>query len=153
MPRITEFFLVDTPAQDTAVISAPIPERDIPEFIGRAFAEIGSTLWQEGSIAADCPFLRIIPAEPGILNVTAGTAVSKPIIGSGDVIPWQIPAGKKLFCYYQGDNALMEPVYGELAAFAKDRGFVMEEGVFEYYLNGPEYGTDKLLTRVMVLLS
>ena len=152
MPRITDFFLVDTPAQDTVVIHSKIPEDQIPSFIGESFMKLGEYINQEGLTGSDCPFLRISGDGSGYVTVMVGNAVPKSISGNKEISGYTIPAGRKLFCYYQGDNSLMAPVYEEMEMYLSENGYAIDGGIFEYYLNGPEYGMDKLLTKIMVVL-
>ena len=81
-----------------------------------------------------------------------GNTVPYHIDSFGDIQDFIIPAGKKIFCYYQGDNGLMEPIYEEMIHFAEEKGYTVKEGIFEYYLNSPDYGVDKLLTKVVMHL-
>lgn len=152
MPRISDIFIVETPAQRALAISAVVAESGIPAFVGDGFARLGQHIASMGGAAADTPFLRIVADDPRALQVVVGTAVSGTVKSAGDIADFLIPAGKKLLCYYQGDNSLMGPVYDELQDFANKRGFAPGRDVFEYYLNGMEFGQDRLLTKIVIPL-
>lgn len=150
MPRISDIFVIDTPGQRALAVSAVVAESGIPAFVGDGFARLGQHIASMGGAAADTPFLRIVADDPSALQLMVGTAVSSTVKGAGDIADFLIPAGKKMLCYYQGDNSLMGPVYDELRDFANKRGFVLDRGVFEYYLNGMEFGQDRLLTKIVI---
>ena len=153
MPRITDIFMVDTPRQIAPAIRATAAESELPGLIGSAFARLGSYIEREGLFPADSPFVRIVGADPAALQITIGLAVSsEDPRGDGEIEKFIIPAGKKIFCYYQGDSSLMSPVCEEMRLFAEEHGCRVEKGVYEYYLNGTEVGLDKLLTRIVISL-
>ena len=153
MARITEFFLVDTPRQDALAVFGTVEQSEIPVFINEGLKKLEERFKETGAMPADCPFLQVAEAEEeGKLKVLVGTATPEPIEGEGDVVAAHIPPGPKMMCYWQGSNAGMFPMYGELKAFAEEMGFKMNNASYEYFLNGPEVGMENLLTRVVVPL-
>lgn len=150
MPRITEFFIIETAAQNALIVNASVAEKDLPKFIGEGFNTIGAYVKKSGIMAADTPFLHITGFEFSTLNVIVGIPVAAAAHGVGDIQSFVIPGGPKVFCYYQGDNSKMAPVYEEMSGFAKKQGYTMDKaGVYEYFLNGPDHGADKLLTKMV----
>lgn len=152
MSRITDIYLVDVPAENALVINGKVSVEKIPEFIGEAFMKLEEYIKSKGVVESDTPFLQIVGNDPSSIEIMAGMTVTKEIRGSGEIEDYGIPSGKRIFCYWLGDNSEMSPLYDEMIRFAKDFGYEVEEGFFEYYLNGPEHGTDKLLTKVVMLL-
>jgi len=152
MSRITDIFLIDTAEQEAIAIHSKVSVAEIPAIIGEGFIKLDEYIKSKGIVASDTPFLQIIGADPNAIEITAGMTVSETIHGNGEIKDFLIPAGKKIFCYWQGDNSDMSSLYEEMSSFAKDLGYEIQEGFFEHYLNGPEFGVDKLLTKVVMLL-
>ena len=153
MSRITDIFFIDTAEQEAVAIHSKVSVAEIPTIIGKGFMEVDEYIKSKGIVASDTPFLQIIiGTDPNAIEITVGMAISKAIHGNGEIKNFLIPAGKKIFCYWQGDNSEMSPLYEEMQSFAKNLGYEIQEGFFEYYLNSPAYGTDKLLTKIVMLL-
>ncbi len=152
MPRITDIFLIDSAEQLAVASRSIISPAEIPAVIGRHFEHLGRHVEDKGLSAADTPFVRILGLSPEKLEVTVGLPVREAEEGRG-IQKFLIPAGPKIICYWQGDNSQMFPLYEEMNDFAGQRNLTVKEGLFEYYLNGPEYGKEKLLTKVMMLLT
>jgi len=152
MSRITDIFLIDTAEQEAIAIHSKVSVAEIPAIIGEGFIKLDEYIKSKGIVASDTPFLQIIGADPNAIEITAGMTVSETIHGNGEIKDFLIPAGKKIFCYWQGDNSDMSSLYEEMSSFAKDLGYEIQGGFFEHYLNGPEFGVDKLLTKVVMLL-
>lgn len=152
MPRITEIFFVDTPEQYALTVQSKVHESQIPETIGQSLLKLEEYFEGKNLIASDSPFLQVSGQDPEALDIMVGICIPRPNNGLGDVKGHLIPAGKKIFCYYQGDSAQILSVYQEMQDFAARKGYELDDGGFEYFLNGPEYGLDKLLTKVLVSL-
>ena len=152
MARITDIYLVDVPAENALIVNGKVSVPDIPGFIGDAFITLEEYIKDQGMIQSDTPFLQITGNDPNSFEIMAGITVSKEVKGSGEIRNYCIPAGKRIFSYWLGDNSEMPPLYDEMAVFAKELGYETAEGCFEYYLNSPDYGLDKLLTKVVMLL-
>jgi len=152
MSRITDIFLVDTAKQEAIAIHSKVSVAEIPAIIGEGFMKLEEYIKSKGMEASDTPFLQISGTDPNSIEITAGMTVTKTVHGNGEIEDYLIPAGKKIFCYWQGDNSDMSPLHEEMQSFVKNLGYEIEEDFFEYYLNGPEYGEDKLLTKVVMLL-
>lgn len=152
MARITDIYLVDVPAENALVINGKVSVSEIPGFIGDAFMKLEEYIKGKGMVESDTPFLQIAGNDPNSIEIMAGVTVPKEIKGSGEIENYGIPAGKRIFCYWLGDNSEMSPLHGEMVVFAKESGYEVEEGFFEYYLNSPDYGSDKLLTKVVMFL-
>jgi len=152
MSRITDIYLIDTAAQEAIAIHSKVSIAEIPAIIGEGFMKLDEYIKSIGIVASDTPFLQIIGTDPNSIEITAGMTVPATVHGNGEIEDFLIPAGKKIFCYWQGDNSDMSSLYEEMKSYANEIGYEIQEGFFEYYLNGPEYGTNKLLTKVVMLL-
>lgn len=155
MARITDIFFVDAPEESVLLMKTTLSVSEIPGFIGKAFVQLNEYMKSKGVQALDAPFLRIQGNDPNMVEITAGIAVSggrEKIEEHGDIKLSYIPAGKRIFCYWLGDNADMSALYEDMRDFAKKAGYKTKEGIFEYYLNSAREGVDHLLTKVVMLL-
>ena len=150
MPKITEIFLFETPSQNAAAVQAVIPVTEIPSFLISGMEKLEKFMIESKLIPCDAPFVKIVPESENELSITAGIAVAKSFEPKDGISCVEIPDGKKLICYYQGNNAEMGPTYDEIFAFAQQRGLKPGKDIFEYYLNGTDFGVEKLLTKIVL---
>ena len=152
MPRITDFQLLDRQDQPVLKISRTIPLVEMPQFIGESFRKIGAYLQELGVKPADLPYAAFSGdmSNPEQIQVEIGFPTTESFTSKDDIEADTLEKSRLAFCMYQGDNALMEPVYQEMFAWIKDQGYQASDKMFECYYNGPEFGTDKLLTRITI---
>ena len=96
--------------------------------------------------------MRISGDDPDCLEVMVGLAVPDDVPATKELCEYFIPAGRKLICYWLGASDKMESVYIEMQDMAQSLGLSIQEGVFEYPLNSPEYTMQALLTKVVMIL-
>ena len=152
MARITEIFLIETPPQDAVVVRSTVSGTDIPAFIMNSLTMLEEYARYHSVNPADAPFLHIAGSSPETAVITAGLPLPSPLPSSGAIKGIVIEGGRKLFSYYQGKGEQADAVYAEMEKFAEKGGMKVKNGLYEYYLNGPEHGEDKLLTKIVVLL-
>jgi len=149
MSRITDFTIVETFPQDIMVIEEVVSETEMIDFFVSSIMNIGDYIRNNGVYSADWPFMSVEITGETQLRVTVGTAVPAKLEGKDEIQTKTIPAGKKVIAYYQGDNAEMGEFYEEFESFIYEKGFQRVSPYYEYFLNGIEFGSDKLLTKVM----
>jgi len=132
MSRITDIFLVDTAEQEAIAIHSKVSVAEIPAIIGEGFMKLEEYIKSKGIVSSDTPFLQIIGTDLNAIEITAGMEVPTTVHGNGKIEDFLIPAGKKIFCYWQGDNSEMSPLYEDMQSFANDLGYDIEEGVLQY---------------------
>lgn len=153
MSRITEIFLVETVAQQALVVQGRATESEIPAAIALGLKKLEEYFQNKSLNASDSPFLRVSGQDSLSLEIMVGIGIPWPDKGSGDIQNYVIPAGKKIFCYCLGDGSELMPVYEEMRGFAAQKGYDASDLCFEYFLNSPEYGLDKLLTKILLILN
>jgi len=152
MPRITDFIIVETPSQHVLVIEKTVNELEMVQFFVDSIFKLGTYIREHDCIPADIPFMQVVDAKCGAIKVCVGNAVPKEIQGYNEIRNRTMPSGKKVICYYQGSNAEMDSFYKEFDEYISNNGYKKLSSYFEFFLNGPEYGTDKLLTKVMCVI-
>lgn len=150
MARITDFNIIDTPAQNVLVIENHLhPHEFITFFIGCIY-KLDAYIRQKGSIPADIPYMRVWDNGSQHFTLTTGTSIAEPLEGDDEtIIAKTIPAGKKMVWYFQGNNDQMGPAYEEAESFLAENGYRRNGAYYEYFLNGTEYGVENLLTKVV----
>lgn len=149
MPRITDFTIIETPAQDALIVEKETGVSDFIPFFVESIYKLGEYIREQGCIPSNAPYMRIKDNGTDIFNITVGTTTPKPMEGNGEIQKCIIPAGKKLICYYQGNNEEMFPFYEELERYLSENGYKKNGAFYEHFLNGSEFGIDKLLTKVI----
>lgn len=152
MSRITDIYLIDTLEQNALIKRIKTPTEQIPEMLSQGFAELSKYIQNNHVSLTDTPFLQIIDGNEESVEIIIGMAIAEKIIPSGELELFTIPAGKKVFAYWLGDNSHMLPLYEEMITFAQNANYKPQDGFFEYYLNGNEYEKENLLTKVVMLL-
>jgi effector-binding domain-containing protein len=142
----------DLPEQDTAVEVATISVGEIPAFIGRALGEVAGYLQRKGAGPAGMPFARYHRLDDGRFEVEAGFPATTPTSGEGDVEPSELPAGPAAVMTYVGPYDAMEPAYGELLAWVRDRGGEPAGDPWEVYLTDPEAEPDPSTWRTEIVM-
>lgn len=152
MSCITDIFMIETTEQKAVAIHSNVAVAEIPTVIGEGFMKLDEHVKTKNVVASGTPFLQINGTDPTSIKITIGMTVPQITQGHGTIENITIPAGKKIFCYWQGDNSDMSSLHEEMRSFAQDLGYEIQNGFFEYYLNDPKFGVDKLLTKVFMLL-
>lgn len=147
MGRITDFIIVETKEQYVLIIERTIKEAEIIHFIVDSVHKLNKYTKEFNCLPSDFPFLRILDANP--VKVAVGVITPEKINGNEFIISEKIDAGKKAVGYYQGDNNNMESFYNEIKEFVNENGFKTKGAGYEFFLNGIEFGIDKLLTKVV----
>ncbi len=151
MPRITDFIIIETDLQPVLIIEKTVTEQEIVPFFIDSIYKLGDFVKRHNLLPADIEYMRVNVVS-GILSVTVGTAVATRLEGTGEIKSDIIPAGKKVICYYQGSNDQMESFYKEMDIFITESGCIRIGAFFEHFLNSPEFGMDKLLTKVVAVI-
>lgn len=152
MSRITDIYLIDTLEQNALIKRVKTPTEKIPEMLSQGFAELSTYIQNNDVALADTPFLRIVDGDSDSVEIIIGMAVAQKVKPQGELEAFIIPAGKKIFAYWLGDNSQMMPLYEEMITFTQKSGYKAQDNFFEYYLNGTEYGKENLLTKVVMVL-
>ena len=152
MSRITDIYLVDTLEQNALIKRVKTPTEKIPEMLSQGFTELSEYIKNNKVSLVDTPFLQIIDGDAEMVEIIIGMAVAEKIQPHGDLESFTIPAGKKIFAYWLGDNSQMMSLYEEMITFVQNLGYKPQDNFFEYYLNGKEYGQENLLTKVVMAL-
>ena len=109
-------------------------------------------LGELGAFLADVPYVAYHNMDMQNLDVEIGFPLSEPLPEKGEIQAGAIPAGKFIFCMYQGAYGEMEPVYAEMGKWIEDHHLTATGVTYEHYYNGPEFPEKDLLTMVVLPL-
>jgi effector-binding domain-containing protein len=150
MPRITPFEFIETPEYITAIIKEQINHDNVLEKLTSFYETLDDFVIENELRAIDTPYLSIPDVDDDYFYIEVGIPVINDFVESNRVKKGIIPAGKKIMTYYMGDNDLMQVLYDELFNLIEKMSLEIDNNVYEYYLNGLEYGKNHLLTKIIV---
>jgi len=86
--------ILETSAQQAAVIHLTIPRSEMMSVFGPAIGELMSTLAVQGIEPVGAVFAHHLRMSPGVFDFELGVKVSGPVKAAGRVKPGQLPAAK-----------------------------------------------------------
>lgn len=114
-----------------------VPEGLLPDFFGRAFAELGAFIGEHGAGFAGPPFARYFGVNPAAVDVEAVFPLVEPLEGEGDMHPVDLPGGPAVQALHVGPYDQMTPVYQAIEAWMSERGKRPADAPREVYLTEP----------------
>lgn len=152
MPRISPIELLKQGEQPILYIQARTAVERLPQLISESYREIAAYLKSIDELMSDIPFVLYRNMDMQNLDVQIGFPVATPLPGKDAVQAGSIPAGKVVFCMYQGAYHAVEPVYNEMMQWIDERGLSLAGSSYEFYYNGPETPENLLLTKILLPL-
>ncbi len=134
--------LVESPAQQTAIIRLTIPREEIRNVMGPGIAELMSTVAAQGIGPAGPWFSHHLRMDPAIFDFEIGVPVTAPVKPAGRVIVGTLPAATVARTIYRGPYEGLGDAWGEFRAWVKDHGHEPAANLWECYVSGPESGPD-----------
>jgi effector-binding domain-containing protein len=135
-------------AVQTAAIFDTVAVADLPDFFGKAFAEVAAYLTRWGAGPAGMPYARYHMLREGWFEVEAGFPAITPVAGEGRVEPSQLPAGMLAVTTHVGPYDRLGQAYDALGRWIADHGSEPSGDPWEVYFNGPEVDPAELRTEV-----
>lgn len=150
MPRITPFEIIETPQYTCVTFKTKVNHDEMIETVQFAVELVEKFVDDNDLGPLDTPYLSIPEADEENFEIEIGVPVLRDFDENEQIKKGYIVEGKKIMTYYMGDNSLMQAMYDELFLLVRKNDYTIIDNVYEYYLNGPEYGKNHLLTKVMV---
>jgi effector-binding domain-containing protein len=141
--------IVELQEQPTAVIREQVAMNALPEFFGRAFAEVSAAMEAQSVQPAGAPFAlyRGMPTE--IVDVEAGFPVSTTIAALNGVQAGLLPACRAVQAMHVGGYDTLGTTYEAVKQRIREEGLEASEDMWEYYLSDPS--TDHTTWRTLVV--
>lgn len=147
------FSVIETEVQPALVVHTYTSVGNLPQVIGKAYADIMTYLGELKERPVDMPFVAYHNLDMEKLDVEIGFPVAKALPDRGEITATIIPGGKKATAMYKGPYKEMESTYTELNKWMQENGHQPSGVVYEYYYNSPmEVEESELLTKIVFLL-
>lgn len=134
--------IVQTEAQQAAIIRLTIPRAEIQDAMGPGISELMTTLGAQGIAPAGPIFSHHFRMSPDTFDFEIGVPVSTPVSAAGRVKPGQLPAAKVLRTVYHGPYEGLEAAWGEFGTWIAAEGYKPSADLWECYVAGPESSPD-----------
>lgn len=136
------------PARPALAVRFYAPVQDLPRQFSRVYGMIMDYINEIGAEHPEGVFAIYHNMNMEKLDVEAGFSVSKAIAAKDLISSIEIPGGSYAVCHYTGPYDKMSPAYWELQKFAKDKGYMVGQIAYEWYLTGPDVPPNKMKTDI-----
>ena len=136
--------------QLTAYMRERTPVKDLPDVMGKCYAQIASAVQAQGLQISGAPYTLYLNMDMQDLEVEIGFPVDGVLTTESDVRAGEIPSGRYASCVHLGPYSTVAQAYEALADWATEQA-VQPSGVsYEFYLNDPEETpASELATRIL----
>lgn len=134
--------IVQTQAQEAAIIHLTIPRGEMPRQFGRAIGELMAALTAQGVQPASAVFAHHLKMPGDVFDFELGVAVAAPVKATGRVQPGRLPAAKVARTVYSGPYEGLPSAWGEFNAWINANGHAQRDELWELYAVGPQSTPD-----------
>jgi effector-binding domain-containing protein len=134
--------LLETVAQQTAIIHITVPRAEIQQAMGPAIGELMATIAAQGVAPVGPIYSHHLKMDPGMFDFEVGVAVAVPVQPVGRVVPGMLPATRVARTVYHGGYEGLGSAWGEFGAWIATQGLIPAEDLWECYITGPESSPD-----------
>ena len=141
--------IVELQEQPTAVIREQVAMSTLPEFFGRAFAEVSAAMEAQSVQPTGPPFAlyRGMPTET--VDVEAGFPVSRTIAAANGVRAGIMPACRAVQAMHVGSYDTLGTTYEAVKQRMHEEGLTASDDMWEYYLS--DQSADPATWRTLVV--
>ncbi len=130
--------ILQTAAQQTAVIPLKVPKADMRAVMGPGVKELFAAVAAQGVAPAGPWFTHHLEIVPDRWDFEIGVPVATPVVAAGRVRPGQQPSMKAVRAVYHGPYEGLGAAWGEFIAWIAANGYATTGELWESYLSGPE---------------
>jgi effector-binding domain-containing protein len=141
--------IVELQEQPTAVIREQVAMNALPEFFGRAFAEVSAAIEAQSVQPAGPPFALYHGMPTETVDVEAGFPVSTTIAAANGVRTGSLPAGRAVQAMHVGSYDTLGTAYEAVKQRMDEEGLKASDDMWEYYLD--DQSTDPATWRTLVV--
>lgn len=134
--------IIQTQAQQTAVIRLTVPRDEIRQVMGPGIKEVNATVAAQGIEPAGPWFSHHFKMDPKVFDFELGVPVPTPVTPQGRVQPGELPATRAVQAVYVGSYEGLAAAWGEFDAWIAEQGLTPAAGLWECYARGPESTDD-----------
>jgi effector-binding domain-containing protein len=141
--------IVELPEQPTAVIREQVAMNALPDFFGRAFAEVSMAMEAQSMQPAGPPFALYRGMPTATVDVEAGFPASTTIAAVDGVRAGTLPACRAVQAMHVGSYDTLVTTYEAVKQRMREEGLEASDDMWEYYLSDPS--TDSATWRTLVV--
>jgi effector-binding domain-containing protein len=134
--------IIQTTAQDAAIIHLTIPRSEMMTKFGPAVGELMTTLAEQGLEPVGAVFAHHLTMTPDTFDFELGVKVYAPVKAAGRVKPGQLPAAKVARTVYSGPYEGLPSAWGEFDQWIETNGHEKAGNLWELYSVGPQSPPD-----------
>jgi effector-binding domain-containing protein len=134
--------IVQTTAQQTAVVRLTVPRSEIQQVMGPAIGEVMQTLAAQGIAPTGPVFSHHFKMDPLAFDFEVGVPVAAPVSPAGRVRPGTLPAVTVARTIHRGAYEGLGDAWGAFGRWIAAHGHTPTADLWECYLTGPESGAD-----------
>jgi effector-binding domain-containing protein len=134
--------------QPTLTIRETATMASIPERMGEIFSEIIAFMNKKGIAPAGAPFafwhnMNSESISKGVFDMECGFPVGMPVEGASQIKASRLPGGKVVAALHIGPYEALAETYEVVQTWIKEKGYLVEEDMWETYLTNPCEVPDK----------
>lgn len=149
MPRVSDISYLYQREQHTLIVRSTVNVSELPQLIGEAYHQITKYLSDVALLPAGIPFVCYHNMDLEHLEVEIGFPVEANLAGQQEIQEGLIPGSRIVTAIHRGPYSEMNTTYDEMASWMEEHQLTPAGPVYEYYLNGPEFPPEELLTRIV----
>jgi effector-binding domain-containing protein len=134
--------IVETNAEEAAVIRLRIPRSEMMKQFGPALAELLAELHAQGIEPVGGAFAHHLKMSPDMFDFELGIKVTAPVRDNGRVRRGGLPATKVARTVYSGPYEGLPAAWGEFGAWMQSKGLKTADDLWELYSVGPQSSPD-----------
>ena len=134
--------IIQTKAQQAAIIRLTIPRAEIRSVMGPGMGELIAAVSAQGVGPGGPLYSHHLRMDPAIFDFEIGVPVTKPVTPVGRVRPGQLPAATVARTVYHGPYEGLSAAWGEFEAWLAANGHKPAPDLWECYVTGSESNPD-----------
>jgi effector-binding domain-containing protein len=151
---MTEFTLIDVPAETVATMRRVLPVGELPKFFQQAFGEVAEEVGPAGGHISGPPFGWYHRMPKDTVDVTAGFPVAGDVhTPDGGVHVEERPGGLAVVGVHVGPYDTISQTWDQMQGWIVDRSLLPLGDMWEEYLSPPEGDPATWQTRLVVTIA
>jgi effector-binding domain-containing protein len=139
---LSEHQIVQTTAEQAAVIRLTIPGSDMPKVFGPAVGELLTTLNAQGIEPVGAIFAHHLKMPSNVFDFELGIKVGSPVTPAGRVEPGELPATRVARAIYTGPYEGLPAAWDAFIGWMNANGHKGAPSLWELYSVGPQSTPD-----------
>ena len=134
--------IIETTAQDAAIIRLTIPRSAMPQHFGPAVRELLAELHAQGVEPVGGVFAHHLQMTPDEFDFELGIKVTAAVRDNGRIRRGTLPAARVARTVYSGPYEGLPAAWGQFNAWMNENGLSQAQDLWELYSVGPQSSSD-----------